>query len=246
MAIDIPIRQRKSPEHSAIEIDREEILRHYHRTRKMTEWICAPLTTEDCVIQTGLECSPVKWQLAHTTWFFETFVLIPNDPSYTEFHPKFSYLFNSYYNAVGERTPRDIRGLMSRPTLAEVWNYRQHVDEAIEHFLRSASEPALAAVLPIIELGINHEQQHQELMLTDVKTVLAMNPLRPIYREREIASSTPQPLHWISHDEGLFEFGASKGEGFFFDNEGPRHRQYLERVRTRGPARLRMASIRNL
>ena len=207
-------------------IEREEILRAFERVRKTTEWICQPLTVEDCVIQTSVECSPVKWQLAHVTWFFETFVLLPHALSYRAFHPKYGYLFNSYYNSIGDRTPRDVRGLMSRPTLADVWEYRTHVERAMEQFLTTASEDLFGLVLPVITLGIHHEQQHQELMITDVKTVLAMNPLCPIYRIREISSGLVPPLHWVSFDEGLYEIGAH-GNGFFFDNEGPRHREYI-------------------
>ncbi len=206
--------------------EREDLLHHFSRVRHTTAWICEPLTVEDCVVQTATECSPVKWQLAHMTWFFEQFVLIPNDESYHEFHPTFSYLFNSYYNAVGDRTPRTIRGLISRPTMAEVWSYRRHVDAAMEQFLARISEDLLRTIAPVIELGINHEQQHQELILTDVKTVLALNPLRPVYRPREIQPSEVPLLQWIAFDEGLYELGA-EGTHFFFDNEGPRHREYI-------------------
>jgi ergothioneine biosynthesis protein EgtB len=212
----------------ATEIVREELLRRFLRVRETTDWICEPLTVEDCVVQTSTECSPVKWQLAHTTWFFETFVLAPHARGYRLFHPQFSYFFNSYYNTIGERTPRDLRGLMSRPTLADVRAYRTHVHRAMERFILDSNGDLLRQLAPIIVLGINHEQQHQELMITDVKTVLAMNPLRPIYRAREIISSEVPPLNWVSFDEGLIEIGAH-GNEFYFDNEGPRHRQYIER-----------------
>ena len=208
-------------------IEREETLRRYEKVRDVTEWICTPLEVEDCVVQTGVECSPVKWQLGHTTWFFQTFILAQFEASHREFNPKYGYLFNSYYNSIGDRTPRDIRGLMSRPTLADVWNYRRHVDNAIEKFILKSDEDVFQQAMPLIILGLNHEQQHQELMITDVKTVLAMNPLRPVYRTREITSSKIPPLNWISFDEGLIEIGAH-GTEFYFDNEGPRHRQYVE------------------
>ena len=228
MELELLRRESKSSTPSnTVHAERDELPRRYDEVRRATEWICEPLTVEDCVIQSAIECSPVKWQLAHTTWFFETFVLLPNDPSYREFHPTFSYLFNSYYNAIGDRTPRDIRGLMSRPTLAEVWNYREHVDRAINNFFQDAIEHVLRPTAPIIVLGINHEQQHQELMLTDVKTVLALNPLRPVYRAREITSTPVAPLNWIAFDEGIYEVGAI-GTEFYFDNEGPRHRHYLQ------------------
>ncbi|MFI5200811.1 MAG: ergothioneine biosynthesis protein EgtB [Candidatus Kapaibacterium sp.] len=244
MELELLRKTEPSAPSNAGRLERDGLQRRYEAVRHTTAWLCEPLTVEDCVIQSAMECSPVKWQLAHTTWFFETFVLLPNDPSYREFHPTFSYLFNSYYNAVGDRTPRDIRGLMSRPTLAEVWNYRDYVDRAMNNFFQRASEDVMRRTVPIIVLGINHEQQHQELIVTDVKTVLAMNPLRPIYRAREIIAAPVNPIEWISFDEGLFEFGAETSQiqkinpenphhprnpgSFFFDNEGPRHRSYLE------------------
>ncbi|HET6400830.1 MAG TPA: ergothioneine biosynthesis protein EgtB [Candidatus Kapabacteria bacterium] len=228
MELELLLRESKSSTPSnAVHAERDELPRRYDEVRRTTQWICAPLTIEDCVIQSAMECSPVKWQLAHTTWFFETFVLLPHDPTYREFHPTFSYLFNSYYNAVGTRTPRDMRGLMSRPTLAEVWDYREHVDRAMNAFLKHASENAIEQANSIIVLGLNHEQQHQELIITDVKTILAMNPLRPVYRAREITSTPVAPWNWIAFDEGIYEVGAS-GTEFYFDNEGPRHRQYIE------------------
>ena len=226
MAIEVPTPRQRGA-HTRLERAEERLLRRYQRTRETTAWICEPLATEDCVIQTATECSPVKWQLAHTTWFFETFILRAPNPRYREFHPQFAYLFNSYYNAIGDRTPRDMRGLMSRPTMEEVWNYREHVDRALADFVSAASDDLLHTITPLVDLGINHEQQHQELMLTDVKTVLALNPLRPTYRTREIGAARVMPLRWISFDEGLYEFGISDTSRFSFDNEGPRHRQYV-------------------
>ena len=214
------------PRTSIKDMDRERLLEDFQRVRLTTEWICEPLTTEDTVVQTSVECSPTKWQLAHVTWFFETFVLLPYLKGYREFHPQYGYFFNSYYNSIGDRTPRDMRGLMSRPTLGEVWDYRRHIEKAMEHLLSEADDSLLVKLKSIITLGNNHEQQHQELMLTDVKTVLAMNPLRPIYREREITSASIPPIQWISFEEGLREIGAS-GKNFFFDNEGPRHKEYI-------------------
>lgn len=227
MELELLLKTDPSTSSDPVHEECDTLLRRYEHVRRTTEWICEPLTIEDCVIQTSTECSPVKWQLAHTTWFFETFVLLPHDPDYREFHPKFSYLFNSYYNAIGDRTPRDIRGLMSRPTMTEVREYRRYVDRAMIIFFQRADESVMERANSIITLGINHEQQHQELIVTDVKTVLAMNPLQPCYRAREIVSTPVAPLDWISFDEGLFEFGVH-GDGFYFDNEGPRHRQYLQ------------------
>ena len=200
-----------------------DLLKRFRRIRQTSESIAQPLTIEDCVIQTSIECSPVKWQLAHTTWFFETFILLQYDTSYREYHPTFGYLFNSYYNAIGDRTPRPARGLMSRPTLVEVMQYRAHVDHAMERLIERED----SSISSLIVLGLNHEQQHQELILTDVKTVLAMNPLRPVYQSREIERGSIPPLSWSSFDEGLYEIG-TKGDGFFFDNEDPRHRTYIE------------------
>ena len=208
-------------------VDRDELLVRYRTVRQMTEWICEPLAVEDCVVQSAMECSPVKWQLAHTSWFFETLILKAHDPKFKEFHPAYGFLFNSYYNAVGDRTPRPERGLMSRPTLAEVMEYRTFIDRAMNRFIGETSLALFYAALPTIVLGLNHEQQHQELIITDVKTVLAMNPLRPVYRDREIGRSIVKPMQWVSFDETLSEIGTN-GPGFFFDNEGPGHRYFLE------------------
>jgi len=210
--------------------DRARLLERYHRVRRQTERLVDPLTVEDCVIQTSSECSPVKWHLAHTTWFFETFVLLSNDPTYTEFNSKYGYLFNSYYNTIGDRTPRPARGLMSRPTLEEVRAYREHVDRGIEHFFKTASEEDFLRVKNILLLGTHHEEQHQELIVTDVKTVLAMNPLRPAYKSQRTYTSDRSDvarLSWIDFEGGLIDIGTN-GPGFYFDNEGPRHRQFIE------------------
>ena len=211
-------------------IDRKQLLDRYHRVRRQTESIVEPLTTEDSVVQSATECSPVKWHLAHTTWFFERFVLA-HDPAYTEFNSKFEYLFNSYYNSIGDRTPRAMRGMMSRPTMQEVYSYRKHVDRAIGQFFRNAGTEAFDMVKDVIMLGTHHEQQHQELILTDVKTVLAMNPLRPVYRPVPRGSARPDAatgtLQWLAFEGGLVEIGTN-GPAFFFDNEGPTHKHYLE------------------
>jgi ergothioneine biosynthesis protein EgtB len=223
---------RSIAEHS----DRNQLLAQFRHVRSMTENICSPLTIEDCVIQTSTECSPVKWHLAHTSWFFETFILKSklslSDRSYKEFHPTYGFLFNSYYNTIGERTPRPNRGMMSRPTMDEVRQYRAYIDRAMEEVIAESSDATFASIQPILTLGLHHEQQHQELIVTDVKTVLGMNPLRPIYRPHENRNSRPDPalLQWISFDEGLVEIGISDDHGeFYFDNEGPLHRQFLER-----------------
>ena len=177
---------------------------------------------EDFGLQSMPDASPVKWHLAHTTWFFETFVL---GPEVEPFHPQFGYLFNSYYETVGRMHPRSERGLLSRPTVAEVRQYRGHVDEHVEALLgKGALDPARLA---IVELGLNHEQQHQELILTDLKHGLSKNVLRPVYREGTPIPAQPRAVRWLSHAGGVVPIG-HEGEGFHFDNEGPRHEVLLQ------------------
>lgn len=199
------------------------LLTRYREIRAATENLAEPLEVEDCVIQSMPDVSPTRWHLAHTTWFFETFVLSQAFPDYEAVHPRYKYLFNSYYNAVGEQFPRPRRGLLSRPTVAEVTDYRRRVDDRMEAFLQKGGE-AVRALAYIIELGINHEQQHQELILTDIKHVLSCNPLYPVYRpsggERK---GEVIPLQWKRYPEGIYWFG-HQGKEFCFDNELPRHR----------------------
>jgi ergothioneine biosynthesis protein EgtB len=198
--------------------------------RAWTERLCAPLEPEDYVIQSMPDASPAKWHLAHTSWFFETFLLQPRLPGYRPFRPEFGFLFNSYYNAVGPRWPRSQRGLLSRPTVEEVYQYRAHVDAAMGDLLdrQHAAPPELEAV---VMLGLNHEQQHQELLLTDIKHALAANPLRPAYRDAAPVEGRPAPaLDWLSFPEGVRWIG-HEGAGFAFDNEGPRHRVFLDGFR---------------
>jgi ergothioneine biosynthesis protein EgtB len=198
--------------------------------RRATEGLAAPLSAEDQMVQSMPDASPTKWHLAHTTWFFETFVLAPRAPGYRVFDPRFGYLFNSYYESVGPRHSRPARGLLSRPSLAQVRQYRGHVDEALGRFLREGDPDD--ATLAVIELGLHHEQQHQELILTDVKHALAQNPMAPAYRADaapaapQSASSAAPPLVYRPCEGGLVEVGHA-GDGFAFDNEGPRHRAYL-------------------
>ncbi|MEO6810859.1 MAG: ergothioneine biosynthesis protein EgtB [Isosphaeraceae bacterium] len=202
----------------------------YQTIRRMTERLAAPLSPEDCLVQSMPEASPVKWHLAHTSWFFETFVLQPHAPGYKVFHPSFSYLFNSYYNAVGDRVPRPRRGLMSRPGLDEVHAYRSSVDQAMGAYLDAKGDGLPQAVADVIELGINHEQQHQELILTDIKHALAQNPLYPAYRD-DLATSANgvevQAMEWLRVLGRLSWIGHGV-PGFAFDNEGPRHQVYLD------------------
>jgi len=197
----------------------------YQPIRQASEEICGPLAIEDYVIQTMPDVSPAKWHLAHTTWFFETFLLIPNLVGYELFHPKFGYLFNSYYEAVGQRHPRPQRGLLSRPTVEEVYRYRAYVDDAMRSLL------TVPYLQDLILLGLHHEQQHQELLLTDIKHVLATNPLRPSYlQEPSPSTTTPQtPLKesWLDYPGGLYNLGYT-GKDFVFDNELPAHQVYLQ------------------
>jgi ergothioneine biosynthesis protein EgtB len=194
--------------------------------RHATRALASPLSAEDCAIQSMSDASPVKWHLAHTTWFFETFVLAPHQPGYRVFDPAFRVLFNSYYNAVGEKHPRPERGMLSRPALSEVLAYRSYVDEAMLHLIGAAEPPA--AVGALIELGLHHEQQHQELILTDVKHMLSRNPLKPAYEKQwTLTPIRACDRRWIVIEPGLREIGHA-GPGFCFDNETPRHRVWLD------------------
>jgi ergothioneine biosynthesis protein EgtB len=204
------------------------LLDRYKSSRRISTQICQPLATEDYIIQSMPDVSPPKWHLAHTTWFFETFLLLPFLRGYQVFHPQFGYLFNSYYESVGTRHPRSQRGLLSRPTVAEVYRYREYVDRSMETLLSQWGEDPALESLTI--LGIHHEQQHQELLLTDIQHILALNPLRPAYRE-DLAPvpslPTPIPLRWLDHPGGLYPIGHQEDGGFAFDNESPRHQTYL-------------------
>jgi len=206
--------------------ERFPLLEAYRNVRATTETLCRPLEVEDYVVQTMPDVSPTKWHLAHTSWFFETFILEGNVPGYEPFDPRFRFLFNSYYYQVGPMYFRPERGLLSRPTVKDVFAYRRHVDEAVASFLETGGERVLE-LEPIVVLGLHHEQQHQELLLTDIKHVMSVNPLDPVYRERpEESEREVHPPAWRLVPEGLEEFGHA-GPGFAFDNEGPRHRVFL-------------------
>jgi ergothioneine biosynthesis protein EgtB len=203
-------------------------VQHYTTVRGATEALCEPLSAEDAALQSMPDASPAKWHLAHTTWFFETFVLASR-PGYRPFHPAFEHLFNSYYRSVGDPFPRPRRGLLSRPSLDEVLAYRRHVDHGMQEWLTAGVPPAVAA---IATLGLQHEQQHQELLLTDVKHLLAQNPLRPAYRPVSAASASAaaraaDACRFVARPGGIAAIGHD-GRGFAFDNEGPRHRRWLE------------------
>lgn len=204
---------------------------HYQAVRRQTEALCSPLETEDYVVQSMPDVSPPKWHLAHTSWFFEQFVLDPFLPGYQRFHPKFHYLFNSYYNTAGVYHPRVRRGTVSRPSVSQVYEYRHYVTEATVKLLEEAPDEVLSDITPLVTLGIHHEQQHQELLLTDIKHILWCNPLEPVYRELPGEQTPdPGPVRWLEHAGGVVEVGFD-GNGFCFDNELPRHRVYLEGFR---------------
>ncbi|HUY18592.1 MAG TPA: ergothioneine biosynthesis protein EgtB [Candidatus Binataceae bacterium] len=199
----------------------------YWTVRRFTESLCEPLAADDYVVQSMPDASPTKWHLAHTTWFFETFVLSRCLPDYRPFHPQFGFLFNSYYEAEGPRWPRPQRGLLSRPTVAEVFRYRAHVDEQMAGLF--ATRAGIEAS-PTIMLGINHEQQHQELLITDLKHAWSVNPLHPVYREAIDDSGAPPPMRWLDFAGGLLSIGHD-GPEFAFDNESPRHRVFVHPYR---------------
>jgi ergothioneine biosynthesis protein EgtB len=197
----------------------------YRTVRDLTEELAAPLSPEDQTVQSMPDVSPTKWHRAHVTWFFETFVLEAFDRAFEPFDPAFRVLFNSYYEAVGEQFPRAERGVLTRPGADEVGHYRRSVDERLTALVRHVDDGRVAA---LVELGLHHEQQHQELLLMDIKHVLSQNPLEPVYRELAVpAIGRPRRMQWERVDGGVVE-GGYAGDGFAFDNEQPRHRAFLE------------------
>ena len=204
--------------------ERESVLARYIEVRRETERLAAPLSPEDQVVQSMPDASPAKWHRAHTTWFFETFLLAPSLPGYAVFDDGYGYLFNSYYEAIGARHPRPHRGLLTRPDCGEVAAYRTHVDRAMEDLIENAVDETWASIAPLVILGTHHEQQHQELLLMDILHAFSCNRLEPAY-----AGSTPLPtrqagaLTWTEIPEGTHPVGAKAEDGFFFDNEGPCH-----------------------
>jgi ergothioneine biosynthesis protein EgtB len=207
----------------------EGLLGRFHQIRNFTDALCSGLEPEDYVVQSMPDVSPTKWHLAHSTWFFETFILKKFFAGYRAEIPEYAYLFNSYYNAAGDMHRRDLRGLISRPTVQETHRYRASIDSHIDGLLSDADEKLLDEIEPILVLGIHHEQQHQELLITDIKHVFAQNPLYPVYRKAKTgggSSATPgsqsSPLQFIEFDEATVAIGHD-GHGFAYDNEGPRH-----------------------
>ncbi|MBV9815187.1 MAG: ergothioneine biosynthesis protein EgtB [Alphaproteobacteria bacterium] len=211
--------------------ERRPVLERFEAIRRETESLTANLTAEDQSIQSMPDVSPTKWHLGHTTWFFETFLLARLGSDYRPFDPAFAYLFNSYYEAAGPRHPRPERGLLSRPALDIVMAYRDHVSAAMVRGLERASEAEWAELAPLLELGMHHEQQHQELILMDIKHVFSMNPLLPAYQAPQLqVQAATRPITWVQFPGGLKEIGHC-GSGFAFDNEGPRHKVWLESFR---------------
>jgi ergothioneine biosynthesis protein EgtB len=210
---------------SSVAADLNPIAQHYQQVREITLELCRTLTAEDMALQGMPDASPTKWHLAHSSWFFENFLLTPHLKNYRPFDARFGYLFNSYYYSVGSMHPRPERGLLSRPGVEEITHYRSHVDENMHKLLETrGTEPQLAF---LTTLGINHEQQHQELLLMDIKYLFFCNPLRPAWRELPAsAPSKTAPLQYISRPGGLLHIGQA-GDGFAFDNETPRHRVFI-------------------
>ena len=202
----------------------------YAPVRARTEELCLPLEVEDYVVSSMPDVSPTKWHLAHTSWFFETFVLAPHLGGYRALDPKYAFLFNSYYVQAGERHCRAQRGLVTRPTVREVFAYRAHVDEGMRRLLADVDGDPGHPAAGLVELGLHHEQQHQELLLMDVKHVFWTNPLRPAYAPPRPPAPAAGPLRWHDVPDGVRRIG-HEGEGFAFDTEGPPHRVFVEPAR---------------
>ncbi len=208
-----------------LEKRQRQLLCHYQHIRKTSQQLAEPLTEEDCLVQSMTDASPTKWHLAHTTWFFETLVLHKQKPRYQWFNASYQHLFNSYYNALGSQFSRPQRGVLSRPNLTEICTYRCHVDTEIEDLLHT--QPLDESALFTLELGIHHEQQHQELLLMDIKHAFSCNPLLPAYSNSELGNDNRAvaTLQWQSFDEGVVQIG-NGGESFCYDNERPAHKTY--------------------
>ena len=207
-----------------------DFLKKYNSVRKYTETICKPLLTEDYVVQPVVDVSPPKWHIGHVTWFFETFILKPYMKDYVEFDSQYNYVFNSYYETVGARVIRTDRGNLSRPTVEDVYKYRKYVDDAMKNFLKDTLSKEIAEIMVI---GLNHEQQHQELLMTDIKYILGNNPLFPAYKTSPASKQTNnRDSHFLANDnfveieKGMYDVGF-EGEGFCFDNELKKHRVFL-------------------
>jgi ergothioneine biosynthesis protein EgtB len=200
-----------------------ELGRQFCSLRQQTEKLCEPLTPEDMMVQSCPEASPAKWHLAHTTWFFETFLLSEFLPDYRPYHPDFIWLFNSYYNGVSDQPLKSLRGSFSRPSLGEILEYRRHVEAAMARLIENGMP---ADIERRVVLGLHHEQQHQELLAYDIKNAFWSNPLHPAYKAGELREASAGSWSWVGHEGGLVEIGHG-GEGFCFDNEQPRHKVFL-------------------
>lgn len=215
-------------EKSADRHSKEQLKKRFNAIRNFSITLAEPLEKEDFVIQAIENTSPTKWHLAHVSWFYETFVLEQAFPDYESLHPQYSYIFNSYYLQTGEPHSRSKRGLLSRPSVDEVLEYRKYVNAQVLNFVEDATQEQMAEFGPVIEIGNHHEQQHQELMVTDFKYMFAQNPLYPKYKELDHPrGQQPDSLNWIPFDEGIYEIGNS-GDEYTYDNEHPRHRKFLE------------------
>lgn len=209
-------------------MNRAELLTAFDQVRQATERLCEPLVTEDYCIQSMPDVSPPKWHLAHTSWFFEQVILQRYAKAYKPVNETYFYLFNSYYQSFGERWKRDVRGTLSRPTVSDIYTYRAAVDERTKQFVETTDEKTYAEIAPLIELGLHHEQQHQELLVTDVKHILATSPLRPVYKARngkQLPAKIPA-MKFIRLESGILEMGAVGGS-FAWDNEFPRHKTFV-------------------
>jgi ergothioneine biosynthesis protein EgtB len=206
-----------------IETHRDTLIAEFDRVRRTTETLCEPLAIDDYQLQSIVQTSPPKWHIAHVTWFFEAFVLPHFMPGYKPFHPRFDFLFNSYYYTHGEMSPRPKRGLLSRPTVEEVYQYRSYVNDRMRELIDSVDDAKWEVLAFRVTLGLNHEQQHQELLLMDIKHNFSVNPLKPAYRDDlEIPPSECRPMRWLERAGGIRQIGHGNKE-FAFDNEGPRH-----------------------
>ncbi|MGZ4967570.1 MAG: SUMF1/EgtB/PvdO family nonheme iron enzyme, partial [Chthoniobacterales bacterium] len=204
----------------------QQLIARFRKVRDFSTRLCRGLQPEDFVVQSMPDVSPTKWHLAHTTWFFETFVVKQWMPGYRPEIPEYAFLFNSYYNAAGTMHRRDLRGLISRPTVEETKRFRAQIDECVIDLLGKADQALLAEMEPIVILGIHHEQQHQELLVTDIKHVFAQNPLHPVFEKNEIVSRAVSPMKFVEFDEATLMIGHD-GSGFSYDNEGPQHRAFV-------------------
>jgi ergothioneine biosynthesis protein EgtB len=200
------------------------LIEQFRRVRDFSTCLCRSLQPEDYVVQSMPDVSPTKWHLAHTSWFFETFVLKVWMPRYRSEVPQYAYLFNSYYNAAGDMHRRDLRGLISRPTVAETYRFRESIDQCVIKLIEDADDALVMEIEPVLTLGVHHEQQHQELLVTDIKHVFSQNPLYPVFQP-SAAEPTGKvaPQHFVEFDEATVMIGHD-GAGFSYDNEGPRHR----------------------